>query len=111
MTQLSETQMAELGVFARHIRDSNGPPICWAGYGGLRIRNPKNVFVCSPHLHSLFGYYRVIQTIECYVFVLMERMEVTDLDPTPEVAFIHLDNKMGVGDFENVTPDKIDMFE
>jgi len=111
MTQLSEIQMAELGGFVRNIRDANGPPICWAGYGGTRIRDSRNVFICSPHIHRLFGYYRVIQTLECYVFILMERMEVTALDPTPEVAFIHLDVKMGEGDFENVTADKIHLFE
>ena len=60
-----------------------------------------------PKIHdTLFGYYTVEKTVVCYVFTLVQHASNKHL-PVGKKTIVPLSVQMGVGDFYEVTPEKI----
>jgi hypothetical protein len=55
----------------------------------------------------LFGYYTVMKTPEYYIFTLVDVINPADRELIGKRTVVPLSYKMGVGDFEDVTPEKI----
>ena len=91
------------------VRELYGPVRLWPDNGTPMTPASKDfALIVSQKYGRLFGYYHVIQTSEGYVFMLMERREVYGhWHLTPEFLFVPLAETMGVGDFDDVTPEKI----
>lgn len=56
---------------------------------------------------SLFGYYEVIRTPTHYEFIFKRAFHVIDIDHIGKITKLPLQVIMGLGDFEDVTPDKV----
>lgn len=112
-TPLNDSDLMRLAEQTNTIRNMFGPIRLWPN-DGLPMKPASNEFayvVAKAHGQQLYGYYAVIKTSEIYLFMLMERREVYGhLHLTPEFAFIPLTETMGVGDWDDVTPEKIMTF-
>ena len=71
-------------------------------------RFPDGLYALPTRIHApLFGYYSVKQTSNNYVFTLMQTSNPAQMGIIGYMVDVPLSCKMGEGDYQDVTPEKI----